>query len=165
MHRTVVCIDFARHYVGWFAVPTCSNDELSQCHSYKRHISIYTTVMIILTSVWSFPIDHFYFHLYRRIVMPRIIGHRQHHKGQEGRDNYTSREAATTVSMSESLNEEMEIKLSSLSVCCSWFQSLAAANWKEERPRDVCALGTFKRMGLAEWVLYVEDEGCSRYLR
>jgi negative regulator of replication initiation len=32
------------------------------------------------------------------------------------------------VSMIESLNEEMEIKRSSLSVCCSSFQSLAAAN-------------------------------------
>jgi hypothetical protein len=31
------------------------------------------------------------------------------------------------VSMIESLNEEIEIKLSSLSVCCSSFQSLAAA--------------------------------------
>ena len=32
------------------------------------------------------------------------------------------------VSMIESLNEEIEIKLSSLSVCCSSFQPLAAAN-------------------------------------
>ena len=32
------------------------------------------------------------------------------------------------VSMIESLNEEMEIKLSSFSVCCSSFRSLAAAN-------------------------------------
>ena len=32
------------------------------------------------------------------------------------------------VSMIESLNEEIEIKLSSLSVCCSSFQSLAAVN-------------------------------------
>ena len=32
------------------------------------------------------------------------------------------------VSMIESLNEEMEIKLSSLSVFCSSFQTLAAAN-------------------------------------
>ena len=32
------------------------------------------------------------------------------------------------VSMIESLNEEIEIKLFSLSVCCSSFQSLAAAN-------------------------------------
>ena len=32
------------------------------------------------------------------------------------------------VSMIESLNEEMEMKRSSLSVCCSSFQSLAAAN-------------------------------------
>ena len=32
------------------------------------------------------------------------------------------------VSMIESLNEDIEIKLSSLSVCCSSFQSLAAAN-------------------------------------
>jgi hypothetical protein len=63
------------------------------------------------------------------------------------------------------LNEEIEIKLSSLSGFCSLFQSLVAANWKEERPRDVCALGTFNRMWLAERVLYVEDEGCSRYLR
>jgi hypothetical protein len=29
-----------------------------------------------------------------------IIGHRQQHKGQEGRDNNTSRQAATTVSKS-----------------------------------------------------------------
>jgi hypothetical protein len=29
-----------------------------------------------------------------------IIGQRQHHKGQEGSDNNTSREAATTVSKS-----------------------------------------------------------------
>jgi hypothetical protein len=32
------------------------------------------------------------------------------------------------VPMIEYLNEEIEIKLSSLSVCCSSFQSLAAAN-------------------------------------
>ena len=32
------------------------------------------------------------------------------------------------VSIIESLKEEIEIKLSSLSVCCSPFQSLAAAN-------------------------------------
>ena len=32
------------------------------------------------------------------------------------------------VSMIESLNEEIEIKLSRFSVCCSSFQSLAAAN-------------------------------------
>ena len=32
------------------------------------------------------------------------------------------------VSMIESLNKEIEIKLSSLSVCCSSFKSLAAAN-------------------------------------
>ena len=68
------------------------------------------------------------------------------------------------VSTIESSNEEIEIKLSSLNVCCSSFQSLAAANWKDERP-DVCALGTLNIMWLAERVLYVEDEGCSRYLR
>jgi hypothetical protein len=75
-----------------------------------------------------------------------IIGHRQQNKGQEGRDNTTSREAATQlsgrVSLIESLNEEMEIKHSTLSVFCSSFQSLAAV----ERPRDVCALGTFNKM-------------------
>jgi hypothetical protein len=32
------------------------------------------------------------------------------------------------LSMIESLNEEIEIKQSSLSVCCSLFQSLAAVN-------------------------------------
>jgi hypothetical protein len=32
------------------------------------------------------------------------------------------------VSMTESLNEEIEIKLSSLSVCCSSFHTLTAAN-------------------------------------
>ena len=31
-----------------------------------------------------------------------IIGHRQQHKGQEGRDNNTSRKAATTVSKADS---------------------------------------------------------------
>ena len=56
------------------------------------------------------------------------------------------------VSMNESLNEETEMKLSSWSVCCSSFQSLATANWKDERPREVCALGTFNRMWLAERV-------------
>ena len=35
---------------------------------------------------------------------------------------------SVSVSMIESLNEDMEIKLSSLSVFCSSFQSLAAAN-------------------------------------
>ena len=50
------------------------------------------------------------------------------------------------VSMIESLNEEIETKLSSLSVCCSSYQSLAAANWKEEPLIDVCALGTLNRM-------------------
>ena len=32
------------------------------------------------------------------------------------------------VSMIESLNEDIELKLSSLSVCCNSFQSLAAVN-------------------------------------
>ena len=36
------------------------------------------------------------------------------------------------VSTIESLNEEIEIKLSSLSVCCSLFQLLAAVNLKDE---------------------------------
>jgi hypothetical protein len=58
-----------------------------------------------------------------------MIGHRQQHKGQEeeGRDSKTSHEAATTVSKSVH-DGELEIKLSSLSVCCSLFQSPAAAN-------------------------------------
>jgi hypothetical protein len=47
-----------------------------------------------------------------------ITGHRQQHNGQQGRDNNTSRNAATTVSkresVIESLNKEIEIKLSSL---------------------------------------------------
>ena len=57
-----------------------------------------------------------------------IIGHRQQHKGEEGRDNNKSHKAVSKSVHDESLNEEMEIKLSSLSVCCSSFQSLAAAN-------------------------------------
>jgi nicotinamidase-related amidase len=59
-----------------------------------------------------------------------ITEHRQQHKGQEGRDNNKSHKAATTVckSVHESLNEEIEIKLSSLSGFCSLFQSLVAAN-------------------------------------
>ena len=36
------------------------------------------------------------------------------------------------LSTIESLNEEIEIKLSSLSIFCGSFQSLAAANWKDE---------------------------------
>jgi hypothetical protein len=51
-----------------------------------------------------------------------IIRHRQQHKGQDGRDNNTSREAATT------LNEEMEIKRCSLSV---FLQLVPVANCSE----------------------------------
>ena len=48
------------------------------------------------------------------------------------------------VSIIESLNEEIEIKLSSLSVCCGSFQSLAAIKMKKDkRARDVCALAIF----------------------
>jgi hypothetical protein len=80
-----------------------------------------------------------------------------------GKVNSTKiKKVETTINpVIESLNEETEIILSSWSVCCSSFQSLAAANWKEERPRDLCALGTFNRTWLAERVLYVENEGCS----
>ena len=37
----------------------------------------------------------------------------------------------------------------------SWFQLSAAANWKEERPREEYALGAFNRMTGAERVLCV----------
>ena len=44
-------------------------------------------------------------------------------------NNHTKKpQLSVRVSMVESLNEDIEIKLSSLSVCCSSFQSLAAAN-------------------------------------
>ena len=52
----------------------------------------------------------------------------------------------TQLSMIESLDEKIEINLSSLSIGCSSFQSLAAAELKRGMPRDVCALGTFNRM-------------------
>ena len=64
------------------------------------------------------------------------------------------------VSMIESLNEEIEIKLSSLSICCSSFQSLATENGKDEQPRDVCALGTLNRMcvvGVVCGVAYIRS--------
>jgi hypothetical protein len=64
-----------------------------------------------------------------------IIGHRQPHKGQESRDNNTSREAATTVSKIESLNEEME----NPGMCVLWEPLI-------------------NRMWVAEWVLYVKEE-------
>ena len=78
-----------------------------------------------------------------------IIGNRQQHKGKkvETTIHHTKQpQLSVRVSMIDCLNEEIEIKLSSLSFFCSSFQSLAAANLKEERPRDVCALGTFNRM-------------------
>jgi hypothetical protein len=84
-----------------------------------------------------------------------ILGHRQQHKEVETTIHHAKQpQLPVRVSMIESLNEKIEIKLSRLSVCCSLFQSQAAANCKEERSRDVCALGTFHRMWLAEWVLY-----------
>jgi hypothetical protein len=43
-------------------------------------------------------------------------------------DHTKKPQLSVRVSMIESLNDEMEIKLSSLIVCCSTFQSLAAAN-------------------------------------
>ena len=42
--------------------------------------------------------------------------------------NAKQTQLSARVSMIESLNEEMEIELSSLSICCISFQSLAAAN-------------------------------------
>ena len=43
-------------------------------------------------------------------------------------DHTKQPQLSVRVSMIEPLNEEIEIKLSSFGVCCSSFQSLAAAN-------------------------------------
>ena len=43
-------------------------------------------------------------------------------------DHAKQPQLSVKVSTIESLNEEIEIKLSSFSVCCSSFQSLAASN-------------------------------------
>ena len=75
------------------------------------------------------------------------IGHSQVKKVETTIHHTKQPQLSVRVSMIVlSSNEEIEIKLSSLSDCCSSFQSLAAANREDERPRDVCALGNFKRM-------------------
>jgi hypothetical protein len=96
-----------------------------------------------------------------------IIGQSQQHKGQEGRDNNTSHKAVRTVSKSvyDWVFEWRDWGKTVQFECLLQLVPLAAANWKKERPRDVYAWGTFNRMWLAEQVLYVEDEGCNRYLR
>ena len=80
-----------------------------------------------------------------------IIRQRQQHKEQEGRDNNTFREATKTVSKSvyDWVFEWSDVDKIVQFVC--FLQHIpAAVNWKDEGPRDVCALGTFNRMWLAE---------------
>ena len=80
-----------------------------------------------------------------------IIGQSQQHNGQEGRDNNTSHKAATTVNkivhdwVFEWRDWDKTVQLECL---LQLDPSLAAANWIEERPRDVCALETFGRTGV-----------------
>ena len=58
-----------------------------------------------------------------------IIGHRQQHKGQEGRDAKQP-QVSVRVSRIASLNEEMEIKLSSLRV---FLQLVPVASCSEQK--------------------------------
>ena len=48
-----------------------------------------------------------------------------------------------------------EIRVSSFSDFCSLFQSLAAENWKERRPKQELALGVTSEIYLLECVLQV----------
>ena len=47
------------------------------------------------------------------------------------------------------------LKVSSFSDFCSSFQSLAAENWKERRPKEVLAWGMTSEIYLLERVLWV----------
>ena len=49
-----------------------------------------------------------------------------------------------------SLKDRMEMNLSMFSVFWSVFQLYAAAYWKEERPREELALGSFTKICVAE---------------
>ena len=49
----------------------------------------------------------------------------------------------------------MEISVSSFRDFCSSFQSLAAENWKERRPKDQLVLGVTREIYLLERVLQV----------
>ena len=48
-----------------------------------------------------------------------------------------------------------DIKVSNFSNFCNSFQSLAAENWKERRPKEVLALGMTSEIYLLERVLRV----------
>ena len=48
-----------------------------------------------------------------------------------------------------------EIRVSSFSDFCSSFQSVAAENWKERRPKEELALGVTSEIYLLERVLWV----------
>ena len=54
-----------------------------------------------------------------------------------------------------SLKLVREVRVSSFSDFCSSFQSLAAENWKERRPKEVLALGMTGEIYLLERVLRV----------
>ena len=53
------------------------------------------------------------------------------------------------------LNLVKEIYVSSFSDFCSSFQSSAAENWKERRPKEELALGVTSEIYLLEHVLWV----------
>jgi hypothetical protein len=48
-----------------------------------------------------------------------------------------------------------EIRVSSFRDFCSWFQSLAAENWKERRPKEELVLGVTREIYLLQHVQQV----------
>ena len=61
-------------------------------------------------------------------MVPTLLGTNNSTKGKVETTIHHKKQPKLSVRVSKSLNEEIEIKLSSLSVFCSSFQSLAAAN-------------------------------------
>ena len=62
-----------------------------------------------------------------------------------------------TVSCSDSWRLKLvrQVRVSSFRGFCSSFQSLAAENWKESRPKEELALGVTSEIYLLEHVLWV----------
>ena len=58
-----------------------------------------------------------------------------------------------------------EISVSSFSAFCSSFQSLAAENWKERRPKEELVLGVTREIYLLERMLQVGDAMVTSELR
>ena len=70
-------------------------------------------------------------------------------------DGYVQLQRSVSCTESRCLKLVREIQVSTFSDFCNSFQSLAAENWKERRPKEMWALGMASEIYLLERVLRV----------